>query len=56
MQGVTEHGKCPDCGWKQTGHGWQDHACWCPKTWAWVYRKDVQPNAEDQQTLTKEKA
>jgi hypothetical protein len=31
---------CEFCGWKITGHGWQDHACWCPKTFARVYKND----------------
>lgn len=34
---------CEYCNWKSTGHGWQDHACWCPKTWAWVYREEEKP-------------
>ena len=24
---------CEVCRWKVTGHGWQDHACWCIRGW-----------------------
>lgn len=31
--------KCPTCGWKISGNGWEDHACWCPVGWRALDRK-----------------